>query len=109
MKKRILLGASSGILAGMMWMGSGTAYAETQDYASPTEITSNPKGMHLMHSWNSSPKVGKLAASLGLDTATVKEELKSGKTLKQILQDNGIVPDQLQKAFTVKSKKIPKK
>ncbi|MES2213431.1 MAG: hypothetical protein V4473_01150 [Patescibacteria group bacterium] len=108
-KKRILLGASSGILAGMMWMGSGTAYADTQDYSSPTEQVSAPTGMHLMHSWNSTAKVGKLATSLGLDRGMVKKELKSGKTLKQILQEHGIVPDQLDKAFTIKNKKSFKK
>ena len=35
-----------------------------------------------------------------LDPSVVKGGLNSGKTLKQILQENGIVPDQLQKAIT---------
>lgn len=92
MKKAIIAGASSGILAGMILMGSNTAMAETSDLAIPayTQSTSG-RGMHLTHRWNSSGKAVSLASGFGLDKDMVKSELKSGKTMKQILQENGIV------------------
>ncbi len=103
MKKRILMGASGAVIAGMMFMGTSTAWADTATADAPLHSqtpSTGAKGMHLMRRWNSSGRAGNLAASLGLDENEVKAELKSGKPLKQILQEHGIVPDQLQKAFT---------
>ncbi len=93
MKKAIIAGASSGIVAGLILMGSGNAaLAETSDLSIPayTQSTS-ATGMHLTHRWNSVGKAGAIASGFGLDKETVKSELKSGKTMKQILQENGIV------------------
>jgi hypothetical protein len=93
MKKAILAGASSGIVAGMILMGSGnTAYAETSELSVPAYTQSSaPNGMHMMHKWNSVGKAGAIAGGFGLDKDVVRAELKSGKTMKQILQENGIV------------------
>ncbi len=107
-KKVLFAGASSSIVAGMLLVGSSTVFAETSDVSessvpSYTQST-NSSGMHLMRRWNSKSKAANLANSLGLDPEVVKKELKSGKTMKQILQDNGIVPDHLQKAFDGKKK-----
>ena len=107
MKKTILAGASTGIMAGMIFMGTAnTAFAESFD-STPTAYTQNTTitGMHMMHRWNGAAKAGSLGAHLGIDPNLVKQELKSGKTLKQILQENGIVPGQLQKAFESSGKK----
>ena len=104
MKKVLFAGASSGIVASMLLTGSSTVFADTvADYSVPayTQNTS-PKGMHMMHRWNGASKATSLANQLGLDPSLVKDELKSGKKLKQILQENGIVPEQLQKALTSK-------
>lgn len=104
MKKALMVGASSGIVAGMFLVGSSTVFADTTaDYSVPayTQNTS-PTGMHMMRRWNGKAKVSALANQLGLDLSAVSHELKSGKTLKQILQENGIVPGQLQKALTSK-------
>lgn len=100
--KRILVGASSSIVAGLMIVGANPAFADTTaDYVPASfEQSTGGLGMHMMRSWNSDAKAGKLALQLGLDPEEVKQEIKSGKTLKQILQDNGIVPGQLQKAFS---------
>ena len=107
MKKTLIAGASTGIVAGMILMGGAkTTFAETTDTSTPSYTQQeNTKGMHMMHRWNSSTKASSLAAHLGLDPALVKQELKSGKKLKQILQENGIVPGQLQKAFENSPKK----
>lgn len=97
-KKAIIAGASSGIVAGMILMGSGnTAYADTTEVFVPayTEST-NPAGMHMMHKWNSLGRAGNIATGFGLDKDFVKSELKSGKTMKQILQENGIVLNDIQ-------------
>lgn len=97
--KAIIAGASSGIVAGMILMGtSNTVLAETSDFALPT-YTQNTSytGMHFMHRWNSPGKAGSLAGGFGLDKKIVKQELKSGKTMKQILQENGIVVEQSKK------------
>lgn len=101
-KKALMASASGGIMAGMLIVGAGsTVYAETSSDVQSLSYSQNSSatGMHLMHRWNSPAKINSLALDLGLDPNQVKEELKSGKTLKQILQENGIVPVQIQKAF----------
>ena len=102
--EKIWLGASTSIVTGMLLVGSNTVYADTSDY-SPGNYTENPAktGMHMMHSWNSTAKAGLLAVQLGLDKNKIKQEIKSGKTVKQVLQEHGIVPGQIQQAL--KSKK----
>ncbi len=100
-KDSIMVGAGTGIVAGMILMGTGSAaLAEGVETGVPaySQNASNT-GMHIMHRWNSPTKVSSLASSLGLDREAVREGIKSGKTLKQVLQDNGIVPSQIQKAF----------
>ena len=108
MKKAIMAGASSGIVAGMFLVGSSTVFADTTAVDSAENPTSsytqntNNTGMHIMHRWNRATKINALANSLGLDKRQIRQELKSGKTLKQILQENGIVPAELDKAFNGK-------
>ncbi len=102
-KNALIAGASSGIVAGMILMGSSnTALADSSDmsttlpaYSESTTLTS----MHMMHRWTSPAKINTLAAQLGLDPQVIKQEINSGKTMKQILQDNGIVPSELQQAY----------
>jgi hypothetical protein len=101
LKKVIWSGASSGVVTGLIIMGvASPALAETSENSVPT-YTQNTQvsPMHMMRRWNSPSKAMSLATSLGLDPVQVSSELKSGKNLKQILQENGIVPDQLHKAF----------
>jgi len=101
-KKAIWAGASTGVVTGLILMGStNTALAETVDSSIPTftqEVkVSSP--MHMMGRWKSARRAGNLAASLGLDPNEVKTEIKSGKGMKQILQEHGITPQELQGAF----------
>jgi len=103
MKKRLLAGASTGILAGMIFVAGNTVFADTNDLTTPQSGSPAPSGMHFMHRFNSTTKAGSLATALGLDKTQIKQELKSGKTMKQILQEHGIVPDQLHKAFNRKN------
>ena len=106
--KKLLVGASSSIVAGLLIAGTATnVFADTTDYSPNTtyEQSAGETGMHMMHRWNSGAKAGGLAVQLGLDKQKIKQEIKSGKTLKQVLQDNGIVPGQLQKAFSSKKQK----
>jgi hypothetical protein len=107
MKKRLIPLASSSILAGMMILGGSTVYADTID--SPvTAYTQNssPNGMHMMRRWNSNVKIEALASNLGLNSDEIKQELKSGKTLKQILLENGIVPNELHQAFSLNKRNL---
>ena len=107
-KKAIVASASGGIMAGILIASAGNVYAETVD--SPSfSYSSNVSGMHLMHKWNSPAKINSLAGHLGLDSEKIKAELKDGKTLKQILQENGIAPEQLGKAFTTNKKSQAKR
>lgn len=104
-KKTLIAGASSGIVAGMIIMGvsGNTAFAQTQENSPPAFTQdANIKGMHMMRRWNSPAKAGSLAGSLGLDKAEISQELKAGKTMKQILQEHDIVPGEIQKAFEAK-------
>lgn len=107
--KKVLVGASSGIIAGMFLMGVTTPYtaeaAELSDYSvSSYSQNTGVVGMHMMRQWNSKSKIKSLVNSLGLDKEEVQAELKSGKTLKQILQENGIESSELHKAFSKRNK-----
>lgn len=103
MKKMFIDGARGGIMAGMLFVGSNVAFADTiAEYSYPAYTSKTINGMHMMHRWNSKTKINLLASQLGLNNKSVKEKLKSGKNLKQILQEHGIVPGQLQKAFKSK-------
>ncbi|MBA3732774.1 hypothetical protein H0W91_00125 [Patescibacteria group bacterium] len=111
-KNTLWTGASTGLMAGMLLMGTGRALAaDTTEYATVpySDTQTQTTGMHMMHRWNSSKKINALATHLGLDVDKVNEEIKSGATLKQILQENGIVPGQLEKAFSVKKNGPQKK
>jgi hypothetical protein len=107
MKKTLIAGAGTGIMAGILLMNAGTAMADTTNYgASPYAQSSKNLGMHMMRRWNGTSKINALANNLGLDQNAINAELKAGKNLKQILQENGIVPGQLNQAF--KNKKVKK-
>jgi len=106
-KESFIVGASGGLVAGMIFMGSAnTALAEgaetrTSYYQS---LGANSTGMHLMRKWNSRTKIEALASNLGLDQRLVSQELKSGKNLKQILLESGLDTTELDKAFNGKSR-----
>ncbi len=113
MRKRFIAGASGSILASMLFVGGATAFADTVEYSAPNVPSQNasiPNGMHMMHRFNSVTKINSLASQLGISSDEIKTELQSGKTLKQILQERGIVPGQLERAFSArhKSKKSKK-
>ncbi len=102
MTKKIWEGARGGILTSMIFVGStiggSSAFAQSNanaDHVSPVATSRTASGMHIMHRFNSPTKAGALAVQLGLDRKKVKQELKSGKPLKQILQENGIALEQL--------------
>ncbi len=100
--KKLLVGASSSIVAGLLIAGTATnVFADTTEHVPNTayEQSAGEMGMHMMHRWNSDTKARGLAMQLGLDKEKIKQEIKSGKTMKQILQEHGIVPGQLQKAL----------
>lgn len=99
-KNRLIPLAGGSIMAGIMLLGGSTVFADTIDSQVPAYTQKIiPAGMHMMRRWNSSVKVGTLANALGLDSNQIKQELKSGKSLKQILLENGITPEELQIAF----------
>ncbi len=102
-KNAIVASASGSIMAGMLLIGSGNVYAKSLDAPSLTGKT-EISGMHLMHRWNSATKVGPLANHLGLDPVMIKQEMKEGKTLKQILKENGVVPGEIGRAFNLNKK-----
>lgn len=100
MKKKIWEGARGGILTSMILVGStiggNSALAQTlPDYVSPAVTAKTASGMHIGHRFNSRTKINSLVVQLGLNPNDVQRELHSGKTIKQILQDNGITMDQL--------------
>ncbi len=98
-KERFIVGASGGLMAGMIFIGSAnTVLAEGADLKS-SYSQSATSGMHVMHKWNSKSRVNALASNLGLEQSYIDEELKSGKTVKQILQENGVDTTKLNKAF----------
>jgi hypothetical protein len=99
MKKVIWEGARTGVLTSMILVGSAlggrTALAQVNPEYTASVTAKNASGMHIGHRFNSPTKVASLAIQLGLDPQAVKQELQSGKTIKQILQENGITMDQL--------------
>lgn len=95
-KNTFIAGARGGILTSMMLMGAASASAQTvTNYTSPVQSSRNTSGMHMMHRYNSKTKVSALVRGLGLSKESVRSELASGKTIKQILQEHGITMDQL--------------
>ena len=102
-KEGVIVGAGSGLVAGMIFMGSANAVIAEGVESQGTAYTENT-GMHVMHRWNSQGKISALASNLGLDQSYIKQELKSGKTLKAILQENNLTPVELDKAFNGKSR-----
>lgn len=100
-KKAIFAGASSGVVTGLIIMGAtNTAFAETVDNSQPIysqETRVSP--MHMMRRWKSPKRAESLALNLGLDPEEVSQELRDGKTLKQVLQENGIDSSIIHKAF----------
>ena len=101
MKRTLVMGASSGIVAGMILMGSArTVLAETAENFIPAySQNTTVKGMHLLRRSNSPARINTLAGSFGLNSDEVKKELKSGKTMKQVLQENGVDTTLLHKVF----------
>src|SRR4051812_39327131 len=95
MKMIIWDSARGGIVASMILVGAGTAFAQTAPDHRPSETSRTISGMHTMHRFNSRAKVGAVVKSLGLSRAAIKQELKDGKTIKQILQEHGITMDEL--------------
>ncbi len=94
MRKAVIASASGSLMAGMLLVGAGNVYAESLDALSlinKTELS----GMHLMHKWNSVTRASSIASRIGLDPDLLKREIRSGKTMKQILQENGISPKDL--------------
>lgn len=109
-KERFLVGASGGLMAGMIFIGSAsTVLAEGTDLRASSYSQSITSDMHVMHKWKSKSRINALASNLGLDQDYIDQELKSGKTLKQILQENGVDTAKLNKAFNKKGNKSWKK
>jgi len=102
MSEKMWYGASKGLLAGIMIFGANTTFAQVgADYTPLYEYDSGKvSGMHIMHRFNSLPKINALANQLGIDSNAIKEGLKSGKTLKQILQEYGITMDEIHRAYS---------
>jgi hypothetical protein len=86
--------AGGTLVAGMMFMSANTAFAQANDITqSPRVYAQATSTMHkasMMRRWNSGRKVSVVAQKFGLDPEKVKAELKSGKTMKQILIEHGI-------------------
>jgi hypothetical protein len=92
MKRRILAGAGSGLVAGLILMSStNTVLADTSDIH-VAAYTQNivPRGMHLLHRWNSPKKLNSLARKLGINDENLRNEIRSGKSVKQIFSERGI-------------------
>ena len=111
--KKMLVGASSGIIAGMFLMGVSTPYiTDAADFSlysgSSYGQNTNGSGMHMTRRWNSKSKINLLTNSFGLDREKVQAEIKAGKTLKQVLHENGIETTGLQNAFEKKGGKSKK-
>lgn len=105
-KESFIVGASSGLIAGIIFIGSAnTALAESLDFRTSSYSQNiSYKGMHIMRKWNSRSRISALANNLGLDQTYISEELKSGKNIKQILSENGVDTSQLNKAFNSRSR-----
>ncbi len=100
MKKKIWETARGGILTSMILVGStiggSAAYAQSLPDSAASSVSSRtPSGMHVMHRYNSPAKINSLLTQLGLNSQAIKDELKNGKPLKQVLIENGIAIDEL--------------
>lgn len=88
LKKKIIAGAAGSALAGALIFGAGTAWADSIDQSSNRPVKQS--AMHVMRNWNSAGRIAGLARGIGIDPEEFRREMKSGKTPKQILLENGI-------------------
>ena len=102
MKEKLWAGASGGLLAGMMLVSANTAFAQvplnhrmTEQYTQDIRISGKTSAMHTMRRWNSVSRINSLASQLGITSDEIKAEIKSGKTIKQILLEKGFDTSQL--------------
>ncbi len=97
-KDALIASAGSGMVAGMLFIGGNTALAESRELQTPS-YSRTVSGMHLMHKWSSPGNASSLGGYLGLTKEEIKQELKSGKTMKQIMQEHGLTPNDLGSVF----------
>ena len=99
-KKRLLVGASSGVLASMLLFG-GNAYAQVATTDIPyKQMSVGKSNKHIGRRWNSASRITSLANQLGINSDEVRNELRLGKTPKQILQEHGVDTTELAKLHT---------
>lgn len=97
MKKRFIAGASGGMLASMLFMGTPALYAETVSGQFSVQTQSQ---VEVNHRWNSGKNATIFANQLGLSRSEMNRQLKSGKTIKQVLQEKGVDTTVVGKTFS---------
>ncbi|MCC2631279.1 MAG: hypothetical protein K0S38_1088 [Candidatus Paceibacter sp.] len=94
-KKKIL--ATGTVVTTLLLAGASVTFA--QSAPAPTHSKSSFRAPHAR------PLLDDIAVDLGLDPEIIREELKTGKTPKEVLEEQGVSPSQIQKLF--KDKEIP--
>lgn len=95
MNKKLL--ATGGLVSSLLLLSTtAAAYAATSTAPSRQAPTNTSRMRHMR---NDGAFVTTMATKLGLDAATVKAELDSGKTIRDILADNNITEEKMKAAF----------
>ncbi len=77
--------------------GAGTSRAQT---AVPTRSPNIQSKSQFNYELGIGPSLDDIALQLGISVDDFREELRLGKTPKQVLTDQGFTPAQVQKVFT---------
>jgi len=102
MRKKII--ATGGIVTTLLIAGASTTFAHTATMSPHRFATST--SAHIKNRVVPSPKLEEIALKLGLSVDDVKEELRSGKTPKQILEEQGVSQSEIKKIFRNKYRKF---
>jgi hypothetical protein len=97
-KKRII--ATGTVVTTLLLAGASVTFAQSAAVSSSNRSSVRPPHMR--------PMIDEIAVDLGLDVTTIQEELREGKTPKEVLLELGVSQDKVQKLFREKdySKKV---
>jgi hypothetical protein len=103
MRKRKKILATGSIVTTLLLGSTSSALAQAPTVA-PVQISRTHTGIKFDYEPGSGPSLDTVAANLGISPEDFKEELRSGKTPKEILEDQGFTQTHIKKLFKSNSK-----
>ncbi len=107
-KRRMLARATRGIMTTVLIASASTTFAQTIPSTNATRhVPQNLSRIVSSNKTSSGTTLDTLVAEFGLNANDFKEELRAGKTPKEVLADQGFTAAHIQKIFKTSSKRSP--